>query len=103
MTGGYAGSENLATTETLAHGDDAWIEVGSLPVPMRGLRGVSFNNKIIMTGKEGLILEKDNHYYQAPDLVTNLTNLKQAILLSSSGPCSHILNGQTSQRETQIS
>ena len=82
MTGGYTGYENIATTETLTinNGADSWIEVGSLPVPMRGLRGVSFNNKIIMTGKEGLILQKDNYYCQAPDLVTNLTNLKQAIL-----------------------
>ena len=80
MTGGYNSAGETATTETLQTGTDAWIEVGSLPVPMRGLRGVSFNNKIIMTGKEGLILQKDNHYCQAPDLVTNLTNLKQAIL-----------------------
>jgi len=56
VTGGYAGSENLATTETLADGNDAWIEVGSLPVPMRGLRGVSFDNKIIMTGLGSLLL-----------------------------------------------
>ena len=80
MTGGYNSAVETATTETLKTGTDAWTEVGSLPVPMRGLRGVSFNNKIIMTGKEGLILGKDNHYCQAPDLVTNLTNLKQAIL-----------------------
>ena len=80
MTGGSISAGETATTETLKTGTDAWTEVGSLPVPMRGLRGVSFNNKIFMTGKKGLILQKDNHYCQAPDLVTNLTNLKQAIL-----------------------
>ena len=56
MTGGYTGSENTATTETLAHGDDAWVKVGSLPVPMRELRGVSFDNKIIVTGLGSLLL-----------------------------------------------
>ena len=50
MTGGYNSAGETATTETLKTGTDAWTEVGNLPVPMRGLRGVSFNNKIIMTG-----------------------------------------------------
>ena len=56
MTGGYTGYENISTTETLAHGDDTWVEVGSLPVPMRALRGVSFDNKIIVTGLGSLLL-----------------------------------------------
>ena len=58
MTGGFTGYENIATTETLTinNGADSWIEVGSLPVPMRGLRGVSFDNKIIMTGLGSLLL-----------------------------------------------
>ena len=63
MTGGYTGSENTATTETLAHGDDAWVKVGSLPVPMRGLKGVSFDNKIIMTGLGSLLLENNQYYF----------------------------------------
>ena len=55
MTGGYNSGET-ATTETLKTGTDAWTEVGSLPVPMRGLRGVSFDNKIIVTGLGSLLL-----------------------------------------------
>ena len=64
MTGGWTGSENIATTETLTinNGADTWVEVGSLPVPMRVLKGVSFNNKIIMTGMENFILDHDQYH-----------------------------------------
>ena len=66
MTGGFnfPGYENIATTETLTinNGADTWVEVGSLPVPMRELRGVSFDNKIIVTGL-GSLLSENNQYY----------------------------------------
>ena len=66
MTGGFnfPGYENIATTETLTinNGADTWVEVGSLPVPMRVLKGVSFNNKIIMTGMENFILDHDQYH-----------------------------------------
>ena len=43
---------HLASTEILISGSDVWTQVGNLPTgPILGLRGVSFNNKIIMTGK----------------------------------------------------
>ena len=52
MTGGWTGSARLASTEILISGSDAWTQVGDLPTgPIFALRGVSFNNKIIMTGK----------------------------------------------------
>ena len=53
MTGGLSGSNtHLASTEILISGSDVWTQVGNLPTgPILGLRGVSFNNKIIMTGK----------------------------------------------------
>ena len=51
VTGGY-GSTYLASTEILISGSDTWTQVGDLPTgPITALRGVSLNNKIIMTGK----------------------------------------------------
>ena len=50
-TGGTAGFTYLASTEILISGSDAWTQVGDLPTgPIIALRGVSFKNKIIMTG-----------------------------------------------------
>ena len=49
-SGGTADPPNLASTETLIDGASAWITVGSLPAAMGALRGVSLNNKILMTG-----------------------------------------------------
>ena len=52
VTAGYTGSTFLASTEILISGSDAWTHVGDLPTgPIFALRGVSLNNKIIMTGK----------------------------------------------------
>ena len=52
VTGGY-GSSNLVSTEVLVSGSGSWRQVGDLPtVPINGLRGVSINNNIIMTGNE---------------------------------------------------
>ena len=51
VTGGWSGSTRLASTEILIFGSDAWTQVGDLATgPIYALRGVSFNNKIIMTG-----------------------------------------------------
>ena len=53
VTGGSASSSNLVSTEVLVSGSSSWIQVGDLPtVPINGLRGVSINNNIIMTGNE---------------------------------------------------
>ena len=52
VTGGWTGSGRLASTEILISDSDAWTQVGDLPTgPIFALRGASFNNKIIITGK----------------------------------------------------
>ena len=57
MTGGYDpyAHSRLKSTEILVKESSAWIQVGDLPVAIDGLRGVSFNNKIIMTGRKNVI------------------------------------------------
>ena len=40
----------LSSTETLVDGSEAWAEAGELPVAIFGLRDVSLNNNIFMTG-----------------------------------------------------
>ena len=54
VTGGYAGGWLgwLDTTEILVEGDSSWTTVGSLPKAVQGIRGVSLNNRIIMTGEQ---------------------------------------------------
>ena len=49
VTGGWDNS-GLSSTETLVERDGAWISAGELPVAMDGLKGVSLNNNIFMTG-----------------------------------------------------
>ena len=66
VTGGYAvydGYYRLKSTEILVKESSAWIEVGDLPVPIDGLRGVSFNNKIIMTGNNKSVTCTKIQYY----------------------------------------
>merc|ERR1712126_91222 len=50
VTGGGSGPDLWSSTETLVDGASAWTSSGHLPVAMQGLRGVSLNNKILMTG-----------------------------------------------------
>ena len=67
MTGGYNYPDKLSSTETLVDGAEAWTFAGELPVAMLGLRGVSLNNDIFMTGniilwllfKNILLLQED--------------------------------------------
>ena len=49
VTGGYGGTY-LSFTETLVDGAGTWKPAGPLPVAMSGLRGVSLNNNILMSG-----------------------------------------------------
>ena len=55
VTGGYDHGY-LSSTETLVDGAATWSTAGELPVAMLGLRGVSLNNKILMTGN--IIIQK---------------------------------------------
>ena len=51
VTGGLDDNGNfLSSTETLVDGTGSWTFAGQLPVAMWGLRGVSLNNDIFMTG-----------------------------------------------------
>ena len=49
VAGGFNG-DRLSSTETLLDGAGAWSSVGNLPMAMSHLRGLSFQNKVIMTG-----------------------------------------------------
>ena len=51
VTGGWSGVIDLISTEILRSGDSAWTDAGNLPSPMSALSGVSWQNKIIMTGR----------------------------------------------------
>ena len=54
MTGGYTGGRRLASTEILTRRDEGarWTEAGALPVASTGLRAVSLQNKILVTGNK---------------------------------------------------
>ena len=58
VTGGYTGARRLASTEILTRRDEAarWTEAGALPVASTGLRAVSLQNKILVTGNKPLEL-----------------------------------------------
>ena len=58
VTGGYdvtdRSSSFLSSTEILYDGDTAWTTagLGHLPAPTDGLRGVSIDNNILVTGRQ---------------------------------------------------
>ena len=53
VTGGYNYDDKyLSSTEVLKDGDSSWTTVGNLPKAVNGIRGVSFNNRIFMTGEQ---------------------------------------------------
>ena len=51
MTGGEYADIPLDATEILTEGDSEWQLTGNLPIGLLGLRGVSLQNRIFMTGK----------------------------------------------------
>ena len=53
VTGGHAETDFLSSTEILYNGDPAWTTggLGHLPQPATGLRGVSIDNNILVTGR----------------------------------------------------
>ena len=48
--GGLTGSGFLSSSEVLSPGSSSWREVRPLPVALTGLRAVTFNNHLIVTG-----------------------------------------------------
>ena len=51
VTGGTDGGYERSYTEILTEGSPSWKDVGQLPDATYGLKGVSLDNRIIMTGK----------------------------------------------------
>ena len=49
------GGETGDSTEILTEGHKKWKVIGTLPTPMHGVRGVSFDNRILLTGKRKTI------------------------------------------------
>ena len=54
VTGGYVSGDKDTVTTELSINEGAWSTVasGDLPTPRDGLRGVSLNNKVFMTGNK---------------------------------------------------
>lgn len=52
----------FSSTEILTEGSSGWIEGGPLPSGMWGLKGVSLNNRIIMTGNILTVFYTANTY-----------------------------------------
>ena len=95
VTGGFLGGfkEDLITTEIFVSGASSWIEVvgGDLPMPSQGISGVSFQNQILMMGKNLLNYEEnnsvifetggwynsDNNYGSTSNLVLNFNTSNQ--------------------------
>ena len=51
VTGGWTGSGNLDTTETLAGDEDTWTTAGArLPRPMSGLKAATIDDRILIFG-----------------------------------------------------
>ena len=51
VTGGWTGSDNLDSTETLASDEGSWATSGAkLPRPMRGLRAASIDDRVLIFG-----------------------------------------------------
>ena len=48
--GGLTGADYLSSSEVLSSGSSSWREVRPLPVALTGLRAVTFNNHLIVTG-----------------------------------------------------
>jgi len=81
VTGGWSGVIDLLSTEILRSGDSAWTDAGNLPSPMSALSGVSWQNKIIMTGGENYYLDEVYDTVLSFDGTTNewtqVGNMKQ--------------------------
>ena len=50
VTGGYNDNQDISSTEILRDNSPAWLFTGELPSPRSYLRGVSINNRVMVTG-----------------------------------------------------
>ena len=53
VTGGWADSGRLSSTEVLTPGTSAWQQTGHLPSPRDALTGVSIDSNFLVTGEQG--------------------------------------------------
>ena len=85
VTGGWDSSYNdLSSTEILTEGSQSWKVVGPLPYAVRGLRGVSYNNRIIMTGNIATILyHNDLNVLQVEKMMIMFTMTVFSVLIST--------------------
>ena len=51
VTGGWADSDDISSTELLVETDSAWVLAGNLPTPRSDLRAVNIDQKILVTGE----------------------------------------------------
>jgi len=68
VTGGRPadGETGISSTEILMENSAAWILSGNLPSPRNALRGANIDNKVIMTGGDGVDISDDILQFQ-PD------------------------------------
>ena len=66
--GGLTGSGYLSSAEVLTQGSSTWREVGALPISLTGLRAVTYNNHLIVTGSwDASDVHYDTIYSFSPD------------------------------------
>lgn len=81
ITGGFDGDNYLSSTEILTDDDSRWTFAASLPRAVIYLRGVSYDNTIIVTGgadDNAAISDKIFRYNPSQDKWTTLGHMKKA-------------------------
>ena len=59
VTGGFAGSFFLDSTEVFDPSLGSWVITAKLPQPLEGLRATSINNRVLIFGTEDLTGAQD--------------------------------------------
>merc|ERR1712126_60809 len=82
VTGGYDSDKFLSSTEILTAGDSHWRYAASLPQPVSYLRGVSYDNKVIVSGgyygSNKIFFDEILQYNLSQDKWTTLGRMKIA-------------------------
>ena len=84
VTGGY-GEDFLSSTEILYNGDPAWTTagLGHLPAPANGLRGVSVDNNILVTGSQSSgILWTSSLLLHSGGLTSSMSTLDETVMFN---------------------
>ena len=56
VTGGWNGTDYLSSTELLKENSTTWVLTGELPNPRYGLRLATVDNRVLLTGKDQLLM-----------------------------------------------